>query len=144
MTRISGNPPSSPPKREGIPFEKKAGNGQNLLRQKNGVQAPVQHDPEIIAAAQGMEAMFLDTMFQVMRQTVPDSDMNLENNATKLYRSMMDSELAQNAAKSSGVGLAEQIVAYLEARGYNQKAGGSNEGTPRSGNSSAGRTGGTE
>lgn len=134
MTRISGGPPPSPPKN----LEK---NEILSLRQKSGAREKRQIDPQILEAAQGMEAMFLDTMFRAMRQTVQDNDMNLENNATKLYRSMMDSELAQNAAKTSGVGLAEQIVAYLEAQGYNNKAGSSNEGTPRS---SAGRTGGTE
>lgn len=115
MTRISGNLPPSPPQtREGFPLEKRAEigqNGGNLVRQNSGAPQKKEIDPQILEAARGMEAMFLDTMFQVMRQTVQDNDMNLENNATKLYRSMMDTELAQNAAKTSGVGLAEQIVA---------------------------------
>ncbi len=144
MTRISGHLPPSPPnnlKTEGVPLGKQVGKGGIPVRQNSGAQGEKKIDPEVLQAAQGMEAMFLDTMFQVMRQTVQDNDMNLENTATKLERSMMDSELAQNAAKTSGVGLAEQIVAYLEAQGYNNKAGSSNEGTPRS---YAGRTGGTK
>ena len=76
-------------------------------------------DPQTLKAAQGMEAMFLDYMMKVMRETVPKNDMDLESPATNIYRSMMDSETAQKAARAGGVGLADQIVAYLEGQRYN-------------------------
>ncbi len=74
-------------------------------------------------AAQGMETMFLDYMMKVMRQTVPKNEMDLENPGTEVYRSMLDSETAKTAARSGGVGLAEQMVAYLMSQSYNQPEG---------------------
>jgi Rod binding domain-containing protein len=75
-------------------------------------------DPVTLQAAEGMEAMFLDYMMKVMRQTVPKNEMDLESPATEIYRSMMDTETAQKAARTGGVGLADQIVAYLESQRY--------------------------
>ena len=76
-------------------------------------------DSQTLAAAQGMEAMFLDYMMKTMRQTVPKNDMDLESPATEIYRGMQDTETAQRTARAGGVGLADQIVAYLEAQRYN-------------------------
>ncbi len=78
-------------------------------------------DPDTLKAAQGMETMFLDYMMKVMRSTVPKSEMDLESPATEVYRSMLDSENAQAAARAGGVGLTDQIIAYLQAQQYNQR-----------------------
>ncbi|MCM2322875.1 MAG: rod-binding protein [Oligoflexia bacterium] len=75
-------------------------------------------NPEIRKAAEGMEAMFIDYMMKVMRQTVPKNEMDLESPATEIYRSMLDSENAQKAVRSGGVGLADQIIAYLQPELY--------------------------
>jgi Rod binding domain-containing protein len=58
-------------------------------------------------------------MMQVMRNTVPEEEMGLSNPATKIYQGMLDSEVAQRAAHSKGVGLAEQIIAYMQQQSYN-------------------------
>ncbi len=79
-----------------------------------------QMDPQLLKAAQGIEAMYLDYVMSVMRKSVPDNDFDLESPATKIYQGMMDSEFAKNAAKTGGIGLTDQIIAYLEASGYNQ------------------------
>jgi flagellar protein FlgJ len=79
-----------------------------------------QVDPETRKAAEGMEAMFLNYMMKAMRDTVPKSDMDLENAGTKVYRSMLDQEFADKAARTQGVGLAEQVIAYLQAQGYTE------------------------
>jgi Rod binding domain-containing protein len=71
-------------------------------------------------AAQGMEAMFLDYMMQTMRKSVGKSEMSLSNGASEIYQGMLDSEYSQRAARAGGVGLAEQIVAYLQSARYNQ------------------------
>jgi Rod binding domain-containing protein len=65
-----------------------------------------------------MEAMFIDYMMKVMRESVPKEDMDLESPATSIYRGMQDSEFAQKAARAGGIGLADQIVAYLESQRY--------------------------
>jgi flagellar protein FlgJ len=75
-------------------------------------------DPQVRAAGEGMEAMFIDYMMKVMRETVPKSDMDLESPATEIYRGMLDAETSQRAAKSGGVGIADQIIAYLESQKY--------------------------
>jgi flagellar protein FlgJ len=75
-------------------------------------------DPKIVEVGEGMEAMFLDYMMKVMRQTVPKGEMDLENPATEIYRGMLDSEMAQKAAKAQGVGLADQVIAYLDSQRY--------------------------
>lgn len=75
-------------------------------------------DPQMLKAAQGMEAMFLDYLMKTMRQTVPKSEMSLENPATEIYRGMLDSEVAQKAARTGGVGMADQIIAYLQPESY--------------------------
>ena len=75
-------------------------------------------DPRTLEAAQGMEAMFLDYMMKVMRETVPHQEGDLESPATRIYRGMQDSDFAKKAAQAGGIGLADQIVAYLEAQRY--------------------------
>jgi Rod binding domain-containing protein len=80
-------------------------------------------DPQIRAAAEGLEAMFLNTMMQAMRGTVQESEYSLENPATKIYRGMLDSEIAEKTARTNSVGLADQIIAYLEQRGYTESKG---------------------
>ncbi len=82
-----------------------------------------QVNPEILRAAEGMETMFLDYMMKVMRQTVPKNDMDLESPATEIYRSMMDAEYAEKAAHHGGIGLADQIIAYLSTQGYHLQEG---------------------
>lgn|GEM_PF-1447591 len=78
-------------------------------------------DPRDVEAARGMEAMFLDYVMNAMRKTVPESEAGLHNSGTRLYQSMLDSEMAQKAAKQGGIGLAEQIVAYLQSQRYNSR-----------------------
>jgi flagellar protein FlgJ len=78
-------------------------------------------DPKIVEAAEGMEAMFIDYMMKVMRETVPKNEFDLESPATQIYRGMQDSEYAQKAAHQGGVGLADEVIAYLTASGYSNK-----------------------
>ncbi len=80
-------------------------------------------DPQLRAGAEGMEAMFLDFLMKTMRDTVPQSEMSLDSPASRVYTSMLDNEMAQTAAKAGGVGLAEQIIAYMESQRYNQVTG---------------------
>ncbi len=96
-----------------------------------GAKPPRSRDdvhPQIRAAAEGMESMFVDYMMKTMRQTVQKSEMSLDNSATEIYQSMLDSEVAQKTARTNSIGLADQIIAYLETRSYNQSKGPSNEG----------------
>jgi flagellar protein FlgJ len=103
---------------------------QNLLRGHDARTAPTSPshleplvdrskvDPQLVEAAEGMESMFLDYMLKVMRQTIPKNEMDLESPATDIYRGMMDGELAKKVAHQGGIGLADQLIAYLDSKGY--------------------------
>lgn len=80
-------------------------------------------DPETIKAAEGMEAMFLDYMMKVMRETVPKNEMDLDSPATQIYQSMADTQTAEKAAHAGGIGLADQIIAYLDSQRYTLSKG---------------------
>jgi Rod binding domain-containing protein len=80
-------------------------------------------DPQILQAADGMEAMFVDYMYKVMRQTVPKDELTADSPATEIYQGMLDSEVAQKAAKTKGLGLSDQIIAYLNSRSYTGAGG---------------------
>ncbi|MBI3534440.1 MAG: rod-binding protein [Deltaproteobacteria bacterium] len=73
-------------------------------------------DPDILKAAEGMESMFIDYLMKVMRETVPKNEFDLESPATSVYRSMLDSELSDLAAKGKGIGLKDPLIAYLQNR----------------------------
>ncbi len=83
-----------------------------------------ERDPMLVQAAEQMEALFIDQLYQAMRQAVPESEFSLENHATKIYKSMLDSELAKNAAKAHSLGLSELLVAHLESQRYAQEGSG--------------------
>jgi Rod binding domain-containing protein len=107
-------------------------------------------DPGIVKAAEGMEELFLEHMMQAMRKTVPESPYGLQNMGTQVYQGMLDSEYAKKAAHSGGYGLADLVIAYMDARGYNAKRGSKAPEPPQGqGKAEAGvkpvtRTGGTD
>lgn len=92
---------------------------QGVTREK--IEEIRKRNPEIVDAAEQMEALFVDQLFQVMRNSVPESEFGLENHATKIYTSMLDSELAKNAVKAHSLGLSELLVAHLESQRYAQE-----------------------
>ncbi len=106
------------------PFSTRLNQGDNALTAPTtpGNRLPVidktKIDPQELKAAQGMEALFLDEMLKAMRKTVPKEDMDLEGPATAIYREMQDEQFAERSAHAGGVGLADQIVAYLESQRY--------------------------
>jgi|GEM_PF-651612 len=89
-----------------------------------------QVDPRILEAADGMEAMFVDYMLKVMRQTVPKGELVEQSAATEIYQGMLDSEIAQKAVRSKGFGLSDQIIAYLNSRSYTGNTGAGARMTP--------------
>lgn len=82
---------------------------------------PSKVDPKLLKAAQGMESLFINYLFKVMRDTVPDNEMNLENSATKIYRGMLDTEVAKKVASAGGLGFADLIIASTDTSRYNRR-----------------------
>lgn len=80
-------------------------------------------DPQILKAAEGFEAMFMNFMMKTMRKTVPKSEHSMRSHATDIYQSLLDGEYAAKAAKTGGVGIADHVIDYLMRNRYNQMQG---------------------
>lgn len=76
-------------------------------------------DSQLRAAAEGLESAFIQQMYEIMRNSVPESEMSMNNTATRIYQSMLDREYADISARQMDLGLADQIVAYLGGGTYN-------------------------
>jgi len=64
-------------------------------------------------AAQDFEAIFMGMMLKSMRDTVGKDKLTGGGHGEETFRSLLDQEYAQNAAKSGGVGLAKLIEKEL-------------------------------
>ena len=79
---------------------------QSLAALKKGLR---QDDPQAVkAAAQQFEAVFLQMMLKSMRATVPQEGM-FDNDQTRFYQDLLDSQMAQVLAARGGTGLAKVI-----------------------------------
>lgn len=73
-------------------------------------------DKEIREAAQQFEAIFLNEIFKQMRAAVPKGDLLKESMGEQVFRGMLDQEIAQKAAETGGLGLAEIIFRQLKGK----------------------------
>jgi len=67
-------------------------------------------------SAQLLESEFLNTLFRVMRETVPEEDSGA-GQATEIFWSMLDREIADQTALGGGYGLGEAIHRQLAPEG---------------------------
>jgi flagellar protein FlgJ len=67
-------------------------------------------------SCQDFEAMFIQSLFQAMRKTVPDNGLFAENNATRMYQEMLDQEIATKISQQQSIGLAEQMYRQMEQK----------------------------
>ena len=96
-------------------------------------------DPELVKAAEGMESMFLDYLMETMRKTVDQNPLDLDNDASRMYRNMLDSESAKTAAHSGGIGIADLIIAYMATPRYTVTRGNDSLPEPSTGGTDEGR-----
>lgn len=68
---------------------------------------------KIRRAAQEFEAIILGQMLKTMRQAGAQGPVALTGTSQKLYRDLMDDELAKAISRSGGVGLADVLVRDL-------------------------------
>ena len=68
---------------------------------------------KLMEACRGFEAMFLNFMYEKMRDTVPDNTLFGTTNADKILQSMLDTELTKNMAEAGGIGLADMMFRQL-------------------------------
>jgi len=64
-------------------------------------------------AAQEFEAIVLGQMLKTMRQAGAQGPVALTGTSQKVYRDLMDDELAKSVARSGGVGIADVLVRDL-------------------------------
>jgi peptidoglycan hydrolase FlgJ len=65
------------------------------------------------AAAQGFEAMFLNTMFQEMQTGIDGDGPFGGSGALKVWRSFLTNQYATTFAKAGGIGIANQVYQEL-------------------------------
>lgn len=68
------------------------------------------------AAAQQFEAYFLQLMLRSMRQTL-SQDGPFDSEQTRMFSGMFDQQVAQSIAQGRGLGLADMLLAQLQAQG---------------------------
>lgn len=68
---------------------------------------------KIAQLSEDFEAIFLQLMLKSMRETVPKSGLVDGGNGEDVFRSMLDSEYAQNMAKQRFSGIADSIERSL-------------------------------
>jgi Rod binding domain-containing protein len=62
-----------------------------------------------------LESEFLNTLFRVMRETVPENE-DETGQATEIFWSMLDREVADRTALAGGYGLGAAIYRQLEPK----------------------------
>jgi flagellar protein FlgJ len=88
-------------------------------------------EKELKKACQEFESLMLDMIFKQMRSTVIKSDLIKEDPGREIFESMLDEELAEQASKAGGIGLADSLYKQL-SRQYGRKTQPVDENTEKS------------
>lgn len=73
----------------------------------------------IKGAAREFEAYFIQILLREMRNTIPDDGGLIPTSqAERIFTEMLDEEIAKEAARAGGIGLAEVIVQQLTRDAY--------------------------
>lgn len=64
-------------------------------------------------ACQDFEAIFIQSMFQAMRKTIPEGGLFEQDHATKMYQEMLDQEMATKISRHQSLGLADQMYRQM-------------------------------
>lgn len=81
-----------------------------------GQQSEKNFDEELMDAAEKVEGYLLSFMMKQMRETIKDNGgMFEQSKAEKIFRSRLDSKLAQRMAESKNFGIAESVYDQFSA-----------------------------
>jgi len=70
-------------------------------------------------AAEAFESYFLQIMLSEMRRTIPeDGGIIPTSQAERIFTEMLDEEIAKEAARSGGIGLAQTIIQQMTRDSY--------------------------
>jgi peptidoglycan hydrolase FlgJ len=64
-------------------------------------------------SSQEFEALLLMEMLKSMRKSVPDGGLFEKDNATEIYRDMLDSETAKAISRGKGLGIGEAMYKQM-------------------------------
>jgi peptidoglycan hydrolase FlgJ len=64
-------------------------------------------------SSQEFEALMLMEMLKSMRKSVPEGGLFEKDNATEIFRDMLDSETAKAASKGKGLGIADAMYKQM-------------------------------
>ena len=88
-----------------------------LLNQANSLERAknVKRDnPEALKkTCQQFEAIFVQSMFKAMRDSVPEGGLLEKGNADDIFQSLFDQEVASAAARQNGVGIGDLLYQQL-------------------------------
>ena len=87
---------------------------QLMMNLPGGGVAPKNTPEELKKAATDFEALFLNQMLKVMRDTVVKSDLFHGGSGEEIYNSLFDTELSGQMAKGGGIGLGKILLGQLE------------------------------
>jgi flagellar protein FlgJ len=77
-------------------------------------------EKELKKACQEFEALMLNMIYKQMKATVIKSQLVEEEPGREIFESMLDEELAEQASKAGGIGLADSLYKQL-SRQYGRK-----------------------
>lgn len=69
-------------------------------------------DPALRKASQDFESLFVSQIYSAMRKTVPEGGL-LGNSGERMFRDMLDSEMANQAAAAGSLGIGEMLYRQL-------------------------------
>ena len=111
------------------------------VQSKSGIEsakaaAAAKDRNELKKAAQQFEAIFINQLLKVMRETIEETDSSEGGFGKTIYTEMFDQEIAQNMAKSGALGIGDILYKNLSAQnsGTDQTSdvkGGTNQSTDK-------------
>jgi Rod binding domain-containing protein len=94
-------------------------------------------------AAADLESLFVEQMFQAMREATPEGSLTSGGSGEKMFREMMDRELAQKISSGPGLGIGAMLYRQLAEQaglsGEIVKPGSAPEAAPKGGHLDANR-----
>ncbi|MDY6052814.1 MAG: rod-binding protein [Anaerovibrio sp.] len=94
----------------------KLAKGENKAGEAELIPEQIKYNKKLMEACKGFESMFIQMMYRQMRQTVPENSLFGESQGEKIFRDMLDTQLADNMADAGGLGLAKVIYQQLTTR----------------------------
>ena len=75
---------------------------------------------KLLRTCQQFEALFIQSMFKTMRDSVPEGGVIEKGNADGIYQSLFDQEVATQAARHNGIGIADMLYEQLSRDGEDE------------------------